>query len=753
MSLLRKFLICITLSLLSACGGGGGENGSPAERTSISLSVAKADFQQQVNAATTSSILVDVQFKGDGIVVGYPPNVPEANWLSIQVVNSTQTTAKVELKLIPILQLGRYSTTLRFVTGKQDGSNLNYVDLPVTAEIYPGFNATAPALDFVQIIGDEQNTLPKTGFEISIEGVKTNWTISANVDWLTFSKTSGSGPAKSQVTVQKNAGSGNGIITVSDALSKQKREFAVRVVRQTNQLKVKASPQDLTVSTTTTPAQAVTSLELTDSVNSSAANLALAWTFKQASAPWLKVDKTQGSTASAQIIQVSLDATINAIPAGTYNEKLVFTYTTSDNVSRELEVPIKVTSELPSIQVAAPYVITPNTAGTLIIRGYGFNRLSANSRIKIGENFYPIKTLQSDTQLKVEHTGFTAGSYPVSLDLNSAFPLKGSNLVVKTLNNTAAQTLDAPGNRSVMLFDDEREQIYAYNSTTEQIEIFSYQQGKWSLSWTKDFADIRAMALTKDGSKLIATRRSELWSFDLTQANWPATLLLNVGGSSCNLNLATVATLNDNKVAVSSFYNSCSGYSNLYMFDLTNNKTFGNFSAFNGSVNSSKDGTKLVISQTGLSPAPEVLLLDSLAYQTIPTNLFGNHAQAELNTDGSRIMFNNATVFDENLKPHGSIGNTENYVQQVEFSLKEPKAWVLKYRYEAPFTLRLEAVDISKPSATNYPLLNSVALTDLASAIEFRFTTMLVTPDDQTAIISIPNKIIFQPLSVLSPEQ
>lgn len=750
MSLLRNLLILLTLSMLSACGGGGD---SQDNRTSISLSVAKADFQQQVNTLPPSSIVVDVQFKGDGVVVGYPPNVAEARWLNAQVVSSSQTTAKVELKIVQILSVGRYSTTLRFLTGKQDGSNLNYVDLPVTAEIYPEFNATAPALDFVQIIGDEQNTLPKAGFEIAIDGLKSNWTISTNVDWLTFTKTSGSGPAKSQVTVQKNAGSGNGIITVTDALSKQKREFAVRVVRQTNQLKVKASPQDLTVSTTTSPAQAVTAVTLSDSVDSTVPNLAIGWTFKQASAPWLKVDKTQGSTASAQVIQVSIDPTINAAPAGTYNEQLVFTYTTSDNVSRELEVPIKVTSELPSIQVAAPYVITPNTAGTIIIRGHGFNRLSANSRIKIGENLYPIKTQQSETQLKVEHPGLAAGVYPVSLDLNSAFPLKGSNLVVKTSNNTAAQTLDAPGNRTVMLFDDEREQIYAYNSTTELIEIFSYQQGKWSLSWTKDFADVRAMALTKDGTKLIATRRSELWSFDLTQANWPATLLLNVGGASCNLNLATVATLNDNKVAVSSFYNSCSGYSNLYMFDLTANKTFGNLSAYNASVGASKDGSKLLISQTGLSPAPGVLLLDSLAYQTIPTNLSGNYAQAELNTDGSRIMFGDATVFDENLQRHGLIGNTENSLQQVEFSPKEPKAWVLKYRYEAPFTLRLEVVDISKPSATNYPLLSSAALTDLTDAIEFRFTTMLVTPDDQTAIISIPNKIIFQPLSVLSPVQ
>jgi hypothetical protein len=146
-------------------------------------------------------------------------------------------------------------------------------------------------------------------------------------------------------------------------------------------------------------------------------------------------------------------------------------------------------------------------------------------------------------------------------------------------------------------------------------------------------------------------------------------------------------------------------------------------------------------------------VLDSLAYQTIPTNLSGNYAQAELNTDGSRIMFDDSTVFDETLKLHGLIGSSDSYMQQVEFSRKQPLAWVLKYRSEAPFLPKLEVLDISKPTSGNYPLLRSVELKDLIATMGVSSTNFLVTPDDKTAIISIPNKMIFQPLSVLSPVQ
>lgn len=748
MPLLKHVLLLLVALMLSACGGGGEE-----AKSTISLSTSKADFQQQLNAPLVAPVIVDVQFSGDGIVVGYPPNVPEASWLSIRVLSNTQTTARVELALNTNSQLGNLNTTVRFVTGKQDGSNLTFVDLPVSAEVYTPFTVSAPSLDFTQIIGDEPNTKPKAGFALNIGGAKANWTITANVDWLTVSKTSGVGPASVQLTVQKNAGSGNGIITISDALSKQSRDITVRVDRQQNKLVASTLPQALTVTPTTSPAQAVTTLTLTDSVNSTVPNLSLPWTLKQSSAPWLKVDKTQGATATAQVLQVSVDTAFNQLPTGTYDEKLIFSYTTPDNVSKELEIPVKVTSELPSLQLASPYVMMPNTAGTLIIRGYGFDRLSANSRIMIGDNAYPIGTSPTPTQLTVAHSGFAAGVYPVRLDMNSAFPLKSSNLIVKPTVVTSKQTLAVPGSRNAMVFDAERDQLYAYNASLSQLEMFSVQSGKWALSRTKTVSDLSHMALTKDGRQLIATQRNELWSYDLTKENWPATLLLKTSDGNCSTRLSTVATLNDNKVAVGSYFENCSGYTNVYLFDLLRNKTFGTFNAYNSSVNSTIDGAKLVISQNGLSPAPHVQLLDSLAYQPVPTRLAGNFGQAELNSNGTRIMFNHAAIYDGALNVHGVVSSTDNFMQKVAFSRLREQAWVFKVGYQAPFETRLELIDISTATLTSYPIVRSITLSDVTVATPATETVLLVTPDDQMAIISMPNQLIFYPLSEFTSPQ
>ena len=652
MSLVRALFFIIASLLITGCGGGGDD------KTSISISVTKADFQLTQNINVYEPVMVNVQFNGDGLVVGYPAGVSDPGWLQIEVLNSNSNSALVKLSFVPYWQVGKYSTTVRFVTGRQDGSNLSYVDLPVTAEVVPQFSALAPAMDFQQVIGAGQLTKPLEGYKIDIQGPKAVWTVTSNVDWLTFDKTSGTGAASVNVKVAKNAGDGNGIITIVDSISSRSVQFNVRVTRELNAAKFGPEALEFSVSPTTILTELVKTVNITDAVNSTVPELAVTWSFKKASVPWLKVDKVEGSTATPQAVQVSADSAVNSLPIGTVNETLVFSYVTSDKVSHDVEIPVKFTSTLPSIQVVTPYIVKPNVAGTLTLRGYGFDQLSANSKIKIGDNSYPIKSLQSDTQLKIDHPALAAGRYSISLEISSHLPLYSGTLVVQASEVMPEQTISAPGLRRVMTYDPERKRIYTYNNSSSELEVFSYQQGSWAKTHTRSFAQPNDLELTKDGKQLLATVGPELWTIDITQDQLPVAMLLSVASNwNCNQYFKGVVTLNDNKVAMSSDYSNCSGHTNTVVYDLNLKKVFGNYFAYNSTVAASGDGSRLLIGQSGLTPAQDIMLIDTLNYQTLPTSTAASVPFATMNYDGSKIIAGtgNNQVFDHDLKFLGTL--------------------------------------------------------------------------------------------------
>ncbi len=743
MSMIRKLIVMMAVMVLTACGGGGGDD----DKYSIAISISQASFLETQNVMPTKPIDVDVTFNGDGLVVGYPPNVQPANWLDIQVISNTNTTAKVRLSFIGYFQPGKFSTTVRFVTGKQDGSALTYVDLPVSAEVVQQFDVTAPALNFVQIIGDEANTSPKAGYNFAISGPRSTWSVSSNVDWLTLSKTSGAGADQVKLTVSKNAGAGNAIITFTDSQSNRSKQFNVSVERKQNALQITPQALEIAVGTTTTLAELTKTLTITDTVNSTVAGIAVPWNFKSSSATWLKVDKTAGSTANTQTLQVSVDNSINALPTGTFNEKLIFTYVAGDNVEREVQVPVKVTSTLPSVQVVAPYVLKPNAAGSFIVRGYGFSRLTASSRVKIGDNFYPIKSLDSDTQLKVEHSGFATGRYPVSLDLNSTVPLKTATLVVQSRETPTSQELLAPGTRNTMVYDNERNRVYAYNKTLAQIEVFSLRQGQWVLSHTTSFAEVTDLALTKDGQQLLAAVDAQLWSIDITKDNLPATMLLDRGdGFSCKLYFKNIATLNDNKVALAMTYTNCSGFTSAIVYDLAQRKEFGSYLAYNSSVAASGDGSRLLISQNGVSPEQEIQLIDTLDYKKLPTSAFGNVSFLDMNQDGSKIIAGENQLYDGQLNRLGTLGRNYESFNYDRLSQSRAVSWRLQFNARAPYEPQLKELDISGQANGDYPVARTIDFSDISEDMSWPNVQFEITPDDQVFILSVPGKMIFRPI-------
>jgi hypothetical protein len=741
MTLLRLVFMSIVLFVLSGCGGSSGS-----DDTSISISTTKLDFAAVQNSSAPQTAVVDVKFNGDGAIVGYPTGVTPAPWLTIQVLSTTSANAKVQFGLITTHTPGKYSTTVRFLTGKDDGSALKYVDLAVTAEIFAPFSATAPTLAFTQIIGAEAQTTPLLGHQLAIVGDKATWSITSNVDWLTFSKTSGTGPANVAVTVTKNAGAGTGQITVTDSQSGTSKQFAVTVTRTTNQLKVTPQTLSFNVGLTTTLEQLSNTISISDTLNSAVANAAVAWTFKSASAPWLLVNVTSGTTETPQTVQVSIDPTTTALASGTYNEKLLFSYTGTDSVQRDVEVPVTVASSLPAISMVAPFQL-PSQAGTMLLRGVGFNTLTAANKIKIGQTSFNIVGRDSDTQLRVGHTGFVPGSYTVQIESTSVLPLQPGSFVVPTAPTPTAQVLNAPGSRSLMLFDYERYQLYAYNETSQAIEVVSNNAGSWQISKTLPMTSVLDMALTKDSKQLLIAKGAELWSIDLTNAEWPATLLYSQAGSSCGLRFSDIATLNDNKVAIALQYSACSGYTSVHMYDLTTSSIFGTYMSFMPSVAASADCSRLLIGQNGISPEQSLQLLDTVNYQLVSADAPRSVSNPQLNRDGTRLLINDYEVLNGSVASVGNFSDATTKLRRAQLSQTSNRAYVLKFdspRAQAPY---IEVTNTGTITAGALPVERTIALDDISEEFELLSNPLLVTPDDKLLFITVPGRIYIKPVA------
>lgn len=747
MSFIRLCVYAIALLILGGCGGG--DSGS--ENTSISISLNKADFQEIKDVAPGKPVVVDVNFVGDGVVVGYPPSMSDPGWLGVTVLSSSPTTAKVELRFLRQSQVGNFSTTLRFMTGRQDGSNVKYVDLPVTAEVMAPFTASAPTLAFEQFIGNEQNTLPKAGFNITIEGSKADWRISSDVDWLTFSKSTGVGPAIVNVTANKAASKTSATIVVTEVQSNTSKNFAVTMLKKTNAIAISPSAIELALNKTVTLADLAKNLTITDSLNGEVPAKALQWQLKQNSASWLKVDKTEGSTATQSKVQLTVDNAIIALPVGTYNEKLVFLAKADDGTEKTVEIPVKLTMSLPSIQNIAPYVGAANQPAKLIIRGSGFNSLRPMSRIKIGSQYYsyPLEARGSDTQLIVSHPGLAEGRYTVSLEEDSLVQTKQATLVIQNSPATQQQVYTANGVRTAMVFDPERYKLYAYNSSNGKLETFGYVQNEWVIQKEKALAGVKDLALTHNGQQLLVAADNQLISIDLTNAEWPLSTLYQRSNPQCGLFFASLAALNDNKVAIASQFSSCSAKSQVIIYDLDRQKLFGEYMMMTPKVAASADGSKLIMAEHGVSPVSSVIVIDSLNYQTVPTTLQAAPQKIQLNQDGSRVLLDQRQVYDGSLQPIGTVGQVDAAGYRAHLSADGKHAYVLKTNSAQPFNVSIDVVDISAGANNSaaLPVLRTITLPLTSNDFKIEEFAMISTPDNKHLFITIANKLIIQPIA------
>ncbi|MCP4324657.1 MAG: hypothetical protein GY787_22960 [Alteromonadales bacterium] len=187
--LLYIFTIIMTF-VLTGCSGG--SDSPPESNYSLSVSQASVEFSTphhiQENGLTAT---ITVNYKGDGLLVGYLPNAEVPHWLEIVETSSTASTATITLIIhgytisAPLVD----KTTVRFVTGKADGSVVKTVDVPVTyhrTDVSTFIRTDAPPL-----LATEKNVSGK--FTLPIFGHQQAWTITSDQPWVDFDINSGNG--------------------------------------------------------------------------------------------------------------------------------------------------------------------------------------------------------------------------------------------------------------------------------------------------------------------------------------------------------------------------------------------------------------------------------------------------------------------------------------------------------------------------------------------------------------------------------
>ncbi len=193
-----KVLILITMLMLQACG-------SSTDNTvyTISADIAEISFSNEVAQGSTDTIAIKVTFDGEGLLVGFPPEIEPAWWLSYRSENVTATSAAVYIDVInaEFLAPDQHSTTIRLATTNKDGSTFTSLEIDVSLLVWD-LTADTEQVNYSATFGD--TSVASQAIEITSEA--NEWTASTDVDWLSLDITSGTG-------------NGNGTITATPILS------------------------------------------------------------------------------------------------------------------------------------------------------------------------------------------------------------------------------------------------------------------------------------------------------------------------------------------------------------------------------------------------------------------------------------------------------------------------------------------------------------------------------------------------------
>lgn len=316
-----KVMLVITALMLQACGSSG-------DKTvfSISTDITKAEFSNEFLHESTDTIAIEVNFEGDGLLVGFAPETEPVAWLAYRTENVTENSATIFIDVInaQFLLADTYTTKIRIATSNDDASKFASHDIDVSLLVW-NLAVDTQKIKYNGTFGDASIEAQS----IAITSETNEWTASVDVDWLSLDVTSGAGDGVIVLTpvVSSFLASGlqQGNLILTEATSGNSKSIPVELAL--DKVYLFAERPSVSLASTTS----ISALETTVAIGNNG-EIAVNW---QASteANWLTVTPIDGTQ-----LQITADPSIAPLNANSSAEIIVFASQGTAVISETIKV-------------------------------------------------------------------------------------------------------------------------------------------------------------------------------------------------------------------------------------------------------------------------------------------------------------------------------------------------------------------------------------------------------------------------------
>ncbi|WP_437673939.1 hypothetical protein [Sorangium sp. So ce131] len=466
--------------------------------------------------------------------------------------------------------------------------------------------------------------------------------------------------------------------------------------------------------------------------------------------PWLTVTPPSDPAVSPARFGVAVAGT--EFPAGTELSGDVVFRTSRPGSSLERSFGVHVDYAvvepfvLPHVRFVAPYIGTAGRPGRLIARGVNFNAPGTTLTVVLGTTEIGPLVPESDTQLTFNYPALPEGRYPVSIKNPAEITSTDAELVVLAPTEMRYQALSAPSPRRRLVYDAERQTLYAVNRLDQQIERYRFAEGTWTVEAPYTLPELTDLDLATNGRSLIATTKDAVNDIPLGVSPFRATARAGLPDPHCGAYLDQVHASNDGHLLIMSQYAMCSGFSPAYLYDMLasspRTSLSGAGSFFMGLAGASADGSRIYVGGNGLSPPENVQIFNSL------TNTFSYGPPAHslvavsVSGDASRVILQRYIVYSRALS---LTGNLPGGVALA--SRDSSRAFAYRDNGGRP---RLVVYDLNAEVTgdAQYPELSTIDLPDSPISPEGRrdAISMAATPDDRVVFVSGDRKLLVVPV-------
>lgn len=721
----------------------------------ISTNSSALTFTANAAGALPAAQSVAITFNGSALAVSGAPS-----WLTLTPPaspNASPATYVVAVNSTAFPGGTSQSADLVFATTRTGSALQRSTTVHVVFNVVQAFDVTASAtpLAFSSIAKSTQPPQPAAGYTLAVVGSQANWSVSADQPWIIFSPASGTNAGTITVTAVGTGlakGTYNGHIVVTDSNSMTTRSFPVTLVNRAANLTLAPTTLNFNIDTTSAAAALSQSVVVSDELNSAQASEAVTWTLQPGSAPWLQWTPASGTSVPAVNATAALKISeLQQLVPGQYTSSITLSTVNSSGTTQTVTIPVVLNYQPAYVAFVSPYVGIANKAGSFFLRGVNFAATGAPLTVTIGSTEIANITSDGDTQLRVNYPALAAGTYAVAVKNAAGIVASNAALVLVNPPTLVYQAISAPSTRQRLVYDAERQILYAADQADAEIQSFKFSGGVWTAGTPYILPQLMDIVLSPNGRLMIALTLGSVDDIPLTGAPFIATPRASEPGFSEIF--TRLCMTNDGNAFITTQFQG-SGFTSSYLYDITDYSINGNpyfiGYLYDGLAAASADGSRVYAGSNGVSPAQQIAIYNSLDHSITDssTTVTYNLNAASVSGDASRVILNTTDVYSASLTITGQLPLGTGGATLA--SRDSSRAYV--YRDDAGGggpRLDIYNLNGALQAGALYPLLKTVTLADAANASAGSYNTisMAETPDGNSVFVSGDSKVLVVPVN------